>query len=74
MKDFDKIDVALVPNGGIFTMDIEEAFKAVSAIKTEFVIPMHIRDVDPMEFKIKVEKNSDIKVIPLQIGENFNLK
>lgn len=73
MKDFDKIDVALVPTGGIFTMDIEEAFKAVSAINPEFVIPMHIRDVDPIEFKIKVEKNSDIKVIPLQIGENFNL-
>ncbi|VVB56971.1 Beta-lactamase superfamily domain protein [uncultured archaeon] len=36
-----KCDVALLPVGGTFTMNIEEAAKAVAAIKPRIVIPYH---------------------------------
>lgn len=73
MKDFGRVDVALVPIGGTFTMDMKEAVDAVRAIKPEIVIPMHMKDADPEEFKKIVEEKSDIKVIPLDIGETYKL-
>ncbi|MGF7118710.1 MBL fold metallo-hydrolase [Methanobacterium oryzae] len=74
MKDFDDIDLALIPIGGTFTMDREEAINAVLAIKPRFVIPMHMRDADPEAFKKIIEEKSDSKVIPLNIGEIYELK
>ena len=69
-----KIDVALLPIGGTFTMDIQEAVEAAIAIKPKVVIPMHNFKADPQEFKDKVEARSDIKVVPLKIGEVYHLK
>jgi hypothetical protein len=69
-----KIDVALLPIGGTFTMDIQEAVEVAIAIKPKVVIPMHNFKADPQEFKDKVEARSDIKVVPLKIGEDYHLK
>jgi L-ascorbate metabolism protein UlaG (beta-lactamase superfamily) len=76
MKELGKIDVALLPIGGKFTMDIEEAVNAAKAIKPKIVIPMHLHHLkaDPQEFKNKIEPRSDIKVVPLKIGEVYHLK
>ena len=71
MKKLGRVDVALLPIGGTFTMDIEEAVRAAVAIKPEVVIPMHRSKADPQDFKKKVEKRSNIKVEPLQIGEEY---
>lgn len=73
MKEFEGVDVALVPIGGTFTMDIEEAVEAVIAINPKFVIPMHMREEDPEEFKKLVEEKSDISVIPLKTGQSLEL-
>jgi len=73
MKEFRNINVALLPIGGTFTMDIPEAVEAVLTIKPEVIIPMHMKDVDPEEFKKIVEEKSDIKVILLKIGEKYEL-
>jgi len=73
MKEFGEIDAALIPIGGTFTMDIEEAVDAVLAIKPKIVIPMHMRDADPEEFKKIVEEKSDIKVILLDTGGIYKL-
>ncbi len=73
MKDFGHVDVALVPIGGTFTMDMKEAVDAVMAIGPKVVIPMHMKDADPYEFKKIVEEKSDIKVVPLEIGEVYKL-
>ena len=35
---------------------------------------MHRSKANPLDFKKKVEATSNIKVLPLQIGEVFNLK
>jgi L-ascorbate metabolism protein UlaG (beta-lactamase superfamily) len=41
MKELRDIEVALLPIGGTFTMDIQEAVEAAIAIKPKIVIPMH---------------------------------
>ena len=41
MTQLDKIDVALLPVGGLYTMNAEEAGKAVFMIKPKLAIPMH---------------------------------
>lgn len=73
MKDLGNIDVACIPIGGTFTMDIHDAVEAVLAMKPKVVIPMHRAKADSQEFKNKVEARSDIQVVPLQTGEVYQL-
>ncbi len=65
--------MALLPIDGKFTMNIREAIDAVMAIKPKIVIPMHTMNADSLEFKKKVEEISDIKVVPLEIGEVYQI-
>ncbi len=41
MSDLDEIDVAFLPIGGIYTMDHNEALRAVDIIKPKVAIPVH---------------------------------
>ena len=73
MKALEKeeIDVALLPIGGTYTMDIKEAVEAVKTIKPHTVIPIHYNmlsntEADPKEFKRKVESTTDTNVIILE--------
>ncbi len=55
------VDIALLPAGGTYTMDMEEAIKATQDIKAEVYIPMHYGAIpntkaDPKVFKAKVPK------------------
>ena len=74
MEHLGKVDVALLPIDGKFTMNISEAIDAVMAIKPKIVIPMHTMEADPQELEKKVEAESNVKVVPLQIGEVYHLK
>ncbi len=63
----ENIDIALLPIGGNYTMDIDDAVKAVEFIKPKISIPMHYNTfelikADPNEFKEKV-KNTEVKII-----------
>ncbi len=67
MKNF-KVDLALLPIGGTYTMDEYEAAKAVEDMKPKYVIPMHYNwleglEKDPEKFKELVK---DSKVIILE--------
>ncbi len=69
MKEI-KADIALLPIGGTYTMDMNEAVEAALAIKPKYVIPMHYgylkeTKADPEEFKRNVEEKSDIEVVIL---------
>lgn len=63
-----KTDIALLPIGGTYTMNEDEAVKAALAIKPKVVIPIHYgqiegTDANPESFREKVrEKNSEIDV------------
>jgi L-ascorbate metabolism protein UlaG (beta-lactamase superfamily) len=73
MQHFPKIDIALLPIGGTYTMDIDEAIQAVSTIQPDVVIPMHFLKADPKRFKKLVEEQSSTKVILLNPGESAEI-
>ncbi len=71
----EKIDVAFLPIGGNYNMDIDDAVKAADFIKAKTVVPMHYNtfgliNADPELFKNKV-RSSD--VIILDINESMNV-
>jgi L-ascorbate metabolism protein UlaG (beta-lactamase superfamily) len=71
-----KPDLAILPIGGRFTMDIYQAAKAVEFISPKFVIPMHYNTfdlikADPKEFERLVGDKA--KVVILNPGESFEL-
>ena len=67
----------MLPIGGSFTMDVEEAACAALAIKPKIVMPMHFKKKgNPQEYKKKVEakSHSNIRVVLLEIGGIYNLE
>jgi L-ascorbate metabolism protein UlaG (beta-lactamase superfamily) len=72
------IDVALVPIGGFFTMDWEDAVEAVRLIGPREVIPCHYNTFPPIEvdvgdFKAGVESNTATTVVVLEPGETHRV-
>ena len=63
MKDIE-VDIALLPVGGTYTMDVEDAKKAIEVIKAKYVIPMHY-GVLP-ETKADLSKLKSDKVVVLE--------
>lgn len=72
-----KPKIALLPIGGLFTMDPNAALKAVELIKPKVVIPMHYNTFpqirqDPEKFREAVkEKYPEVKVVILKPGEEY---
>jgi len=73
MNELKDIDVLLIPSGGTYTMDAEDAAEATVAINPKIAVPVHIWDTDPGEYKKKVEAASDVKVMILKPGDTFDL-
>ncbi len=66
--------IALLPIGGHYTMDIEQALLATKMIKPKIVIPMHYNTfppirADPNEFKKRVEEQGLAEVRVMEPGE-----
>ncbi len=71
------IDTALLPIGGHFTMDVEQALKALELIKPRLAIPMHydtwpLIRADAREFRERAEKRG-VKVAILNPGEEMEI-
>ena len=73
MEDFPEIDIAFLPIGGTYTMDIREAVKATFVLQARIVIPMHFLNANPDDFKNQLEAQSQTRVIILKPGEKTNL-
>jgi L-ascorbate metabolism protein UlaG (beta-lactamase superfamily) len=73
MRKLGQVDVALLPSGGTYTMDNAEAIEAALAINPTVAIPMHRWDTNPQEFRKKVEAKSDIKVVLLKEGQEYEV-
>lgn len=63
-----KCDIALVPIGGTYTMNSEEAALLINTIKPKIAIPIHYGTVagsyeDEILFKDKVDSNIEVKLI-----------
>jgi len=76
--ELDKIDMALLPVGGYFTMDINDAAKAVEFLKPKKVIPMHYDTFDPIktdpEKFCKKAKQQGAECIILEPGHSYGLE
>ncbi len=72
LKD-EKIDVALLPVGGHYTMGVQEIDKALELIDPKLFIPMHYNTWDII--KVDIDELKDKyrdKVIVLDIGQEYN--
>ena len=72
----DRVDLALLPIGGNFTMDVDDAAKAVGFIKPKAVVPMHyntfdVIGADPKAFAERVGATAEVKI--LKPGEKLEL-
>jgi L-ascorbate metabolism protein UlaG (beta-lactamase superfamily) len=74
IEDLYGIDVALLPAGDTYTMDLSEAAEAAIAINPEVAIPMHLKGANPETFKTTVESQSSTKVVLLAEGEEYTLE
>ncbi|MFH1544645.1 MAG: metal-dependent hydrolase [archaeon] len=80
IDEFDEIkaDIALLPIGGTYTMDLVDGVKATKSMKPKIVIPMHYNTfsmikADALEFKHKIEKSLlETKPVILKPGESFH--
>lgn len=75
--ELDKLDVAMLPIGGFFTMDIKDAAKAVEFLRPRIAIPMHystfdLIKADPAEFARMIKPHGSECVI-LKPGESHTL-
>ena len=73
----DKVDVALVPIGGHYTMDRSDAVTAVEFVNPGAVIPCHYDTFPPIEtdaqaFKSDVEAQTSAQVVVLAPGESHS--
>ncbi|MBD3159749.1 MAG: MBL fold metallo-hydrolase [Candidatus Lokiarchaeota archaeon] len=73
MEELPKLDVALLPSGGTYTMDMDEAAEAAILIQPKVAVPMHLRGADPQAFKKEVETKSPSKVVILAEGKQLEL-
>lgn len=73
MTDLKDIDLAFLPIGGTYVMDIEEAVKAVLAFQPKVVIPMHQAQNKLELFKQKVSLRSGAEVKILQVGDKVSV-
>jgi len=70
------IDIAFLPVGGVYTMDVDDAIMAIKMLHPEYVVPVHYNTwddikVDIEQFKKMVEKETHSKCIILKPGEGF---
>jgi L-ascorbate metabolism protein UlaG (beta-lactamase superfamily) len=75
----DKVDLALVPIGGHYTMDRFDAVTAVEFINPQQVIPCHYNTFPPIEsdaqaFKQDVQNAGFSQVVVLDPGESHTVK
>ncbi len=68
MKSLRNIDIALLPIGGTYTMDVDEAATAANTFKPKILIPMHYNvvqgtEADPKKLESKLDKSIKLVVI-----------
>jgi L-ascorbate metabolism protein UlaG (beta-lactamase superfamily) len=73
MTSLGKVDVALLPIGGKYTMDVKEAAQAARAISPAIVIPMHNLDTDRSELARLLADVPSIRTLAPELGKPFPL-
>jgi L-ascorbate metabolism protein UlaG (beta-lactamase superfamily) len=66
------IDVAMLPIGGLYTMDSEDAVRAEKLLRAKKVVPMHYgkwSEADPYEFRDRVGEQAIGAAIVMRPGD-----
>lgn len=71
MKKAEGIDVAMLPIGGTYTMEFEEALEALAIIRPKIFIPMHEAQLTKESIERTLSKTS-YKHQCLNVGESFH--
>lgn len=71
MGQLGKVDLAMLPIGGTFTMDVASAAEAAKTIGARFVVPMHNLKTPTGELKSRLAGDPDIQVILAVPGKPF---
>jgi L-ascorbate metabolism protein UlaG (beta-lactamase superfamily) len=72
-----KVDYALLPVGGTYTMDIYSAYKAAKELNCRYIIPMHYNTHERIrqnmsEFAREIESNK-VKPIIMKVGQRIEI-
>ncbi len=70
LEKVSKVDVLMVPIGGVYTLDAEKAVNVISAIEPGIVIPMHYKTPDLVGF----DKLEGIDKFMDEMGVENNIK
>ncbi len=70
MHDLGDIDIAFLPIGGTYVMDLGESLEATSIINPKIVIPMHQSSTDLNAFADKL-KSKTTECVVLHINDSF---
>ncbi len=73
MKTLGAVDVAFLPIGGTFVMDLDEALEAACVIAPKIVIPMHHAKADMKDFQARLASEDLQRSVVLQTGESVVL-
>ncbi|MGD0166893.1 MAG: MBL fold metallo-hydrolase [Gaiellaceae bacterium] len=75
MSELGDVDIAFLPIGGTYTMDVDEAVEAALLIEPELAVPMHTRgEVDPHQFVRELERQAvGIRALAPAVGEPIEL-
>lgn len=78
LGEIERINLFLVPIGGNFTMDVDDAVYAAKLVNADTVIPFHYNTwpviaADPQDFCNKVEKNTSSRCLVLSPGQSDQL-
>jgi L-ascorbate metabolism protein UlaG (beta-lactamase superfamily) len=66
------IDVAMLPIGGLYTMDAEDAVRAEKLLKAKKVVPMHYgkwSEADPYEFRDRIAEQGIGTAVVMRPGD-----
>jgi L-ascorbate metabolism protein UlaG (beta-lactamase superfamily) len=66
------IDVAMLPIGGVYTMDSEDAVRAEKLLRAKKVIPMHYgkwSEADPYEFRDRIAEQAIGTAVVMRPGD-----
>ena len=79
LPELDKFDYAVLPIGGNFTMDPDDAALAAKFLKPKYVIPVHYNTWPPIEqdvyaYKTYVEETTPTKVLVVDPGQTIEIE
>jgi L-ascorbate metabolism protein UlaG (beta-lactamase superfamily) len=73
MSTFGQIDIAMIPIGGTYVMDMEEAIACTKVLNPKVVIPMHEAETSLKEFEMSLKQVWSGKIVILSNQESISI-